>query len=306
MNSHFLSVQNVIDDYPEGWKLISVTEDTTVAQTLEIMGKNRIISVPVQKANGDALGIVDMLDLITFCSTKFMSVSLLAEESYRMMEEFAQKPIKDIMEISGRNRWVNITCTDSLNNLIIELAKQHRVVVINESKQIVGLLTQTKLIEFLFKRRKDWPEVMQQRVQNLQKPVESINMKEFVISAFKKMWEKEVSGLAIVDNNGTLVGNISASDIIKLRVLPIGEMIHDLYQPIKSLLNIRQDIEDRIMMAELPEYKPISVTASDTLATSIQKCLEGRVHRVFIEDDKKKPVGVISLTDIICQFIVEV
>jgi len=306
MNSTFFTVKSVVDENPKEWKLISINENTTVAQTLEIMREKGITSAPVQKTNGSALGIIDMLDLITFCSTKFTNVSLLAEESYRMMEEFAQKTVKDIMEISGRNQWVNIFYKAPLNDLIIELTKHHRVVVLDENKKIVGFLTQTNLIEFLFKRRKEWSDIMQQKVQNLQKPVESIHMKEFVITAFRNIWEKQVSGLAVVDNNGTLVGNISATDILKIRVLPIGEMIHDLYQPIKSFMNIREDIKDRIMMAELPESRPISVTTFDTLATSIQKCLEAHVHRVFIEDDKKKPVGVISLTDIIRQFIVEV
>jgi len=166
------------------------------------------------------------------------------------------------------------------------------------------MITQSKMIEFLYKRRSNWTDIMHQRVQNLQKSVESINMKEFVIEAFKRIWEKQISGLAVVNDEGILVGNISASDLLRTHTSPSGEIIHDLYQPIKKFLNIRKDIKDRVMMMDLPECKPIAVSSTDTLETSLIKCLDSHIHRVFIQDNKGKPVGVISLSDIIRQFVV--
>jgi len=269
------------------------------------MKDNRIISVPVEKKSGNGfLGIVDMLDLITFCTAKFSSVSLLAEDSYRQMEEFAQKTVKHLPDISGRNHYVSISNTASLNELLTALSKAHRVAVINDSKDIIGLITQSKMIEFLYNRRSQWTDILHQRVHNLQKPVESINMKEFVIEGFKRIWEKQVSGIAVINDDGKLVSNLSASDLLRIHTSPSGEIIHELYQPIKNFLKIREDIKDRVMMMDIPECKPIAVTASDTLETSIVKCMESRVHRVFIQDDKEKPVGVISLSDIIQQFVV--
>jgi len=145
---------------------------------------------------------------------------------------------------------------------------------------------------------------MKQRVDKLQKPVETIGMKEFVLEAFKRIWEKQISGLAVVNDEGKLVANISASDLLRTRVLPIGELIHDLYQPIKALLKIREDLKERVMMGGEPESKPVGVTSHDTLETCIQKCLENRIHRVFIQDDKERPIGLIALSDIIAQFVV--
>ena len=45
------------------------------------------------------------------------------------------------------------------------------------------------------------------------KNVYTINMNDSVYSAFYRIWEREVSGLAVVDDHGRLVANISASDI---------------------------------------------------------------------------------------------
>jgi CBS domain-containing protein len=286
------------------WLVRGLFGEQTVAQALEIMRNNRIISLPILKSNGlDFDGIVDVLDLITLCATKFGTVSLLAEESYRQMEEFANKPVKDLLDISGRNQWIFVSYKDPLSKLLHLLSTKHRVAVIDESNAFVGLITQSKFVEFISKNPGMFKQEFNKKVQNLQKPVESINMKEFVIEAFKRIWDKQVTGLAVVNDDGTLVANISASDLFRVHAKPIGELIHDLYQPLKTFLNIRADIKDQIMMAELPACEPISVTAVDTLGTTIQKCLEHKVHRVFIQDDKFKPVGVISLGDIIQQFV---
>jgi CBS-domain-containing membrane protein len=46
MSSQILTVKDVMDDFPEGWDLIYVSEDTSVADALEIMRKHKIISLP--------------------------------------------------------------------------------------------------------------------------------------------------------------------------------------------------------------------------------------------------------------------
>jgi CBS domain-containing protein len=300
---HF-SVKDVIDDLGSDWELVTITGDVTVSEGLDLMREKKVISLPVlRETNGPFEGIIDMLDLVTYCSTKFTNVSVLAQESYRQMEEFAAKPVRDLLDISGRNAWVYISYKEILCKLFHLLTKHHRVAVVNESYDVIGVITQSKLVEFLYKNRRLFPDTMHKRVDILQKPVESIHMKAFVIEGFRTIWEHGVSGLAVINDEGVLVGNLSATDLLKTHVKPTGEMIHDLYQPIKQMLNIREDLKDRIMMADLPECRAIAVTADDTLETSMKKCIDNGIHRVFIQDDKRKPVGVISLGDVIHQFV---
>jgi len=299
-----LTVKDVAAQCGVEWLVRGIYAEQSVAEAIDIMRNHCIISLPVLSEKGPSHfdGIIDVLDLITFCSTKFSTVSLLAEESYRQMEEFATKPVKDLLDISGRNKWVAVSYKDPISKLLQLLSTTHRVAVLDEENNFVGLITQSKFVDFIWKNQGMFKQHFNQKVINLQKPVETINMKVFVIEAFKQIWEKEISGLAVLNDEGKLMANISASDLFKTHVKPIGEMIHDLYQPIKSFLNIRTDVKDKIMMADLPECVPIAVTATDTLGSVIQKCLENKVHRVFIQDDKSKPVGVISLGDIIKQF----
>lgn len=61
-----------------------------------------------------------------------------------------------------------------------------------------------------------WGEKLGSRVSDTEwanRVVHSINMKESVLDAFKAIWDTEVTGLAVLNDNGQLVGNISASDL---------------------------------------------------------------------------------------------
>jgi CBS domain-containing protein len=287
-----------------------VDANDTVAEVINTLGQNKILSVPVRDSStGSFVGIVDMLDLITLCVTKFSKVSLLALDSYQQMEEFAEKKVKDVLNISLRDQPRAIQYNAPLTELMTMLSQKnvHRVAVTNEVKDVVGMMTQSRLVEYLYNNKDKLKEKM--TVTNAStiahKPVETINMNEFVIEAFKKIWEKEVSGIAVVDNDGKLVGNISASDLNRTHVKPIGGVIHDLYQPIKQFNNIRVTMQERVMMAEMPKYEPITVNPDDTLDTVMKTTIDKRVHRVYWTDTAGKPVGVISLSDLIQSFASE-
>lgn len=119
---------------PKDFRLISIHENETVAQALKLMKAHGIISLPIRTSNNSFVGFIDMLDLVAFISTKFAQVSLLATESFRQMEEFGQKSIKEIQNISGRNEIVTVSHLSPIIGLCKNLSKPntHRVVVLNE------------------------------------------------------------------------------------------------------------------------------------------------------------------------------
>jgi CBS-domain-containing membrane protein len=97
----------------------------------------------------------------------------------------------------------------------------HRVGVVDERGQVIGLVSQSKVLAFLYKyssRLEDslqafLRETMDSWIPTHHKNVYTINMNDSVYTAFYRIWEREVSGLAVVDDHGRLVANISASDI---------------------------------------------------------------------------------------------
>jgi len=49
--------------------------------------------------------------------------------------------------------------------------------------------------------------------------------------------------------------------------------------------------------------KPITVRPDDTLAHALIKCVDHNIHRVFVINDDREPIGVVSLTDILRELL---
>jgi predicted transcriptional regulator len=107
----------------------------------------------------------------------------------------------------------------------------------------------------------------------------------------------------VVDDDGKLVGNISASDLKRAHLVPVGSLGKDLYQPIKTFLNIRGDLHDRVTMGGLPKYEPISVNLDNKFGEIAQLVTEKKVHRVYVVDEDKKPLCVVTLRDLLARIL---
>jgi 5'-AMP-activated protein kinase regulatory gamma subunit len=312
MAAQFLQEKTVADfiqDMLPNFKFVTVQPESTVAEVLDTLAKNSITSAPVYTNKGDFYGIVDVLDLVAYCAYTFSSVSTLAQESYDQMEAFAKKPVSDIMNLSTRNFPASIRVTCSVAELIDLLAQPdlHRLVAVDAAYKGVALITQSSVVEYLYKHRSEvGNSKLQLKAENWvhldEVKVQLINMNEFVINAFKKIWERRVSGLAVVNDGGELVTNISASDLKRTHPTPIGPLIHELYQPIKQFHWIRTTVREKVLWGDKPRHDPIFIQKTDTLEDAIKQVMEHHIHRVYVVNENKHPVGVVSLSDILTQY----
>jgi len=108
------------------------------------------------------------------------------------------------------------------------------------------------------------------------------------------MFYHKVSAVAIVDESEQLVLNLSASEIRGLDhknfdalLLPITEFMHKM-KLIPSAFSLRP---------------PLTCLPTTTLETAIFRLATYRVHRLWIVDEQGRPVGVLSLTDIMKLFL---
>jgi CBS domain-containing protein len=161
------------------------------------------------------------------------------------------------------------------------------------------------VIRFLFENRSNLEPLMSRRLDELwkfgEKRVESIHWDKFVIDALVKLEESGVSGIAVTDDEGKIVGNISASDLKRMQVDNPMQLCYDIFQPIKLFLNISQDPHAK----SLPKFEPITVNPSDTLGQITDLAYSKGIHRVYVTDSEKRPIGEISLCDIIARFVPE-
>lgn len=104
--------------------------------------------------------------------------------------------------------------------------------------------------------------------------------------------------MPVVDEQGTLVGTLSATDARLLLTDPA--KLADLHLPLKTMARFHQAPFD---------VAPITTKPSDTLAMCIVKLATrqpwGHIHRLWVVDDQGRPINVVSLRDIIARFVRE-
>jgi len=179
---------------------------------------------------------------------------------------------------------------------------------VNDNHEITGLISQSAVVRFFWSRRSQFDDkfknFLQEKVEDWthihQQKLYSINLNEHVYEAFKKIWDLKVSGLAVVDDSGKLVANISASDIKRTRYYPIiGQMVKDLYKPIKEFLCVPDQGK---LVLKKKDHVPFFVHKGETMEKAMEIIVENNIHRVFVVDNDQNPIAVISLCDILRKF----
>jgi len=300
-----ITVLDIIHEGQSPFQLYSVFEDQSITQTIKLFQEKNITGLPVLSTKtNEVIGGIDTLDIVTFTCAKFASDSLGADLGMKAAEKF-KEPVKNIINLSGNNKWKIVSGKTDLGQAIDFLSKpdQHRFSINNEHRKAVGTLTQSRLVHYLAKHKEIIPqEILHKKVKELWKldgRVHTINLNNFVIDAFTKICECKVSSIGIVDDSGALVGNLSANDIKRMDLSP-DQLILDVNEQLRNFLNIYSATQK--VAKELPRFDPIFVSGDTTCEDILSLVTKNRVHVVFAVDDHKKPLKAISLSDIIAVF----
>ena len=122
-----------------------------------------------------------------------------------------------------------------------------------------------------------------------------------VNDAFSTMISKKVAALGVVDDKGKLVANLSLGDL-----KAISADANRFWRMEETVLNFIKKVKK-----EFPPHKEgdkvvrgrprsiVTIKAGDTIDETMKKLLENRIHRVYLVDAEKKPIGVAALRDIL-------
>jgi len=304
------------------FNMIMVQATDSVSFAMDRLANFGIQSAPIISQNG-IIGFVDVLDLVTFACTVVGADRTIPLD--QMMQKFIQefnRPVFQIMNLSQRDKWTNVPAHRNLSNFMRQLAKPnvHRITISSseDPNQFFGITTQSSLLQFLWVNRSVFGERLKLKVADLwpeSKPVSVIKSSEFVIRAFQQISREHVSGLAVVNRDGKLVGNISASDIkhagLNYYFSHIPALVYDLSLPIEDFLKVPPADSPSFGKNQAPDLFPVAVKKEDTLervlellTTSFRTSSFARthIHRVFVVDDEGKPIREISDGDVIAQF----
>lgn len=287
-----LSSTHVKDLYPENHpSLITVEETETAAAVFEKLCKNKILSAPVKDTKHNAVtSLVDMLDLTTLLFSETESLSNVD------LGKVLQTPCGKISGSSGRNPYFSIQAdTPLLEALrIVSSNKIHRLVVVDQEGDLKTIITQSHLVRFIARNAYKFGSLNDTKVEKIQKSssVFSVKVSQPAREAFQILYKEKISGVAVVNENGALVGNISASDL---------KLIQSEFSTTIDLSRLNLPAGDFIKLISRPSNKPYpwTVKLSNTLGDLTDLTSETSAHRIYVVDDQGKPIHVISLGNLL-------
>jgi len=268
-------------------ELVLIDPGETAQNALQILAKNNISSAPIFDAKRQLIsGYISVMDLATWIVRTYAVAKEDTPFSFDMNQLKMDMNTK-VREVAnwGLEPFWSVSRKDSILNLINTLFKWrvHRAPVVDDDFHITGSVSQFDVLCFLHQHRKELESVMNKSLKELgledSSDLITANDTDSVIKALSNIVVNQVTGLAIIDSSGKLVGNLSASDLKGLTI----ENFHTLSKPLRD---------------RFPSKEPVTIKRGSSLGDAIARLVENKIHRVYVVDDNNKPVNVISLTSV--------
>jgi predicted transcriptional regulator len=201
-----------------------------------------------------------------------------------------------------------VSASENLGN-VLHFFEQglHRVAVKDDSGRIIGVLTQGRVVRELLKHYPYTKKIADLKFKTDKVVTIPKNMR--AIDGFLLMHAENVSSIGIIDGH-RVVGNLSASDL-KVRVFhlflfffsffadrPVYQLLAS--EELSKLLLLVGDFinEIRSRAGKRPDFL-IACDPNSDFKASLEDMMNNHVHRMFLLDNEEKPLGILSLTDVI-------
>jgi len=216
------------------------------------------------------------------------------------LKKLQAKTCGQLSDFSKLDPFIKITETTNLIK-VLQLSSQdyrslHRFPVVDNDAKLRGIVSQSLLVRYLepHTRKFDFGTLSVGVLGlGLDKQVISVTEDDSVLHAIQKLKQHQISGIGIIDKTGKLIGNFDATAVKYFGSNPyFGDKVLDI---------VKVTLKEFISSLSLPtntEY-PVTVTKQTIAHQAILKFTNHRVHRVFVVDEEKKPIGIISLVDVI-------
>ncbi|GBC02461.1 hypothetical protein RclHR1_04640004 [Rhizophagus clarus] len=320
------TIDSVIKEKQNISQLIEIPITATIEEAFDVLLAENILSVPVYRlwrGHKQPIAIVNVVDLVAFVCLQpiFNNGNSCESSNFNSKSIFLQNSIGELVGLSAESTHLTICHPDDLLIDTLELftRKQvHRVLVterrpvedqdgeevINEDEVKPCFISQTDIVRFLFQHNHQLGKILDtyaSEVSNrtirligrnslLGQP-SSITIHDQALTAFKKIHQDGVSAVAVVGDDGTLVGEVSAADLRGLN----RERLSDLTKPVIMFLkSSKGDLT-----------KPLTCHGKFTLSQVMAGIIRSKAHRVWVVDEDDVPIGVITLSDILSMFLPE-
>jgi 5'-AMP-activated protein kinase regulatory gamma subunit len=242
-------------------KIITLSVNDNIKTALDKLAENNILSAPIIEPNNKnkIYGFVDILDILVHLvkeSTKTLFDLTIGESKnlsnddlkmiWKRSKDFNLTNVKNIIDISKRNKFIILNEKENIFNTlkIFSQEKVHRIAIMDINENIIGVISQSAFIRFLFKENlisKIIKDIPIHQLNYITKENKLINISPNIrtIDAFMIMYENNLSALPIVDEStNILLGTLSSSDLRNLREKEFNELLKSVRE---FIYNIREN-----------------------------------------------------------------
>jgi len=284
--------------------IVTVTDNDSLSTAFRTLIENNILSVPVWSVHKHRFtAFIDMLDIVAVCVDELTEDQLCHDTDLTSLMEkvdsLQNKKVGELANFSGRNPFYAVESTAPLH-IAIKLMnkwKVHRIPVVDSEGTLISVLTQSHVVHWLSNHMYQFSDLIWKTLEQLEiGPTEviSVSHDQKAIEAFKLIYSKKVSAVAVVDENGVLIGNISASD---LKLIGYNaKLVSRLFYPIPEFLKV---ITANKEACRHTFQGILAVQKDSTMGDVVQKLVSTHTHRVYVVDNDQKPIGVISNLEVL-------
>ncbi|RHZ50626.1 hypothetical protein Glove_494g16 [Diversispora epigaea] len=298
--------------------VIVIDGDTPIEEACDILIKNNISSAPVYDPTAKSyIGMFDWSDVMSYLLIVLKKKNVM-EQQQKSDEELTSEfkdllklamqcqpvPVKLASDLSHKNPFYSVIPETSLLHVVKLFGSGvHRVVIVGADGVLKGILTQSRVVTYFYENVIRFPPIEQlfpKTIHDLEigkNHVISAQAESFVLDALTMMNKNGLSSIAIVDIDGTLIGNLSMTDVkYILRNYSHSLMWKTCHQFIGHVRS-RQGLEEG-----QDRYPVFDVRPTSTIGYTIAKLTATRAHRVWVVNERMHSTGVVSLTDILSVF----
>jgi CBS-domain-containing membrane protein len=293
-------------------ELVSINTTSTVAECVRVMFDRNITSIPVMDAEvaNHCVAVVDIKDV---CRALLNKLEEIEEWGYwpevKFSEFLEETSISSVIDFAHGDPLVASSGSASVFSIMkfFSSGLSHRAVILLSDKHTYSVVSQTDVISWLASYMVRNEELRNQlfsipllselhnRSSESHEVVKAV-WTESVYNILKLMERELVQAVALVDEEGRLQGNFSASDLIHLEKA----LVSDLKLSAKDYLEkfSRTSLNP---LAVLEKEKDLSMRSS--LAEVLVLFSSMGMHRIWLLDSpvdaKFSPSGVITSTDVL-------
>ncbi|KAJ4348235.1 cell separation during budding [Didymosphaeria variabile] len=290
------------------WKTVHVGEvvdekqvrfaelDTSVEEATNLLiesGAPNVILLRQDKSSSVAIGTFDYSDLNSYLLL-VVGLAHPDEGDVKSFDELAKKgregkpiPLKDVKELGRKEPLITLPASADLTKAMEVFGSGvHRVLVVKEgTTDVIGILTQLRLLQFFWDNRQSFPVVNQlypSLIKELNLGTQSviaINGDKPLTDALELMNNEGVTSLPVLDAQNNVIGNISLVDVrllTKTTSLPLlrSSCIHFI-----GVILSERGVNDG-----KDSFPVFHITPYSTLAHTVAKLVATRSHRMWIVD----------------------